>query len=407
MEAAPKKILILTADAGFGHRSAALAVQAALIDLYGKACQVDIINPLEDKRTPAFLRDSQSDYDRIVREAPSLYRLGYDASDLVVPSAILESTLTVLLYEVLQDILSKYQPDAILTTYPMYEVPLQAVFTIKRITIPLLAVVTDISNIHRIWFNPRLDTLLVPNNEVREEAIQNRIAPEKIKVTGIPVHPNLVRDRRNKSELRQELGWLNDLTTLLAVGSRRMKNLGEILDVINHYGAPLQLAVVAGKDDEFFHQLHQVDWHIPVHLYDFVTNMPMMMNAADALICKAGGLIVTEALACGIPLMLVDVIPGQETGNMEYVVNHAAGDLVEQPLQMLATLTHWLRNEGELLHARSENSRQAGRPEAAFQAAGMVWQAAQAGPVKWSRRRFPGRQQLLDFLRRNRIKLEL
>ncbi|MEJ5201228.1 MAG: hypothetical protein WHV66_03245, partial [Anaerolineales bacterium] len=75
-----KRILILTADAGFGHRSAANAVAAALHELYGDACQVEIENPLEDKRTPAFLRETQSDYDRIVREMPDLYRVGFGAS---------------------------------------------------------------------------------------------------------------------------------------------------------------------------------------------------------------------------------------------------------------------------------------------------------------------------------------
>jgi len=76
-----KRIIILTSDAGFGHRSASNAIKAALEELSKEKCQVDIINPLEDKRTPFFLRDSQEDYDRIVREMPKLYQLGYEATD--------------------------------------------------------------------------------------------------------------------------------------------------------------------------------------------------------------------------------------------------------------------------------------------------------------------------------------
>jgi 1,2-diacylglycerol 3-beta-galactosyltransferase len=86
---AKKCILILTADAGFGHRSAALAVQSALQELTGQDCDIHLINPLEDKRTPFFLRDSQADYDQIVKEAPELYKLGYDASDNPLPSDVL------------------------------------------------------------------------------------------------------------------------------------------------------------------------------------------------------------------------------------------------------------------------------------------------------------------------------
>ena len=80
-----KKVLILTADAGFGHRSAANAVAQSLAQYYPGQCQVEIINPLDDPRTPFFLRDSQTDYDRIVREVPELYKLGYGVSGDTIP----------------------------------------------------------------------------------------------------------------------------------------------------------------------------------------------------------------------------------------------------------------------------------------------------------------------------------
>ena len=114
--AAPKRILILTADAGFGHRSAANAVAAALAKLYGDQCQVDFVNPLEDKHVPSILRDSQSDYDRILREIPELYQIGYDASDATVPSFIVGRALTVQLYEVMCDLVTAYRPDVILVS---------------------------------------------------------------------------------------------------------------------------------------------------------------------------------------------------------------------------------------------------------------------------------------------------
>ena len=86
----PKRLLILTADAGFGHRSAANAVAAALAQQYGDRCEVTIINPIDDPRVSPLLRESATDYDRIVRLSPQLYQLGYDASDYMVPSAIME-----------------------------------------------------------------------------------------------------------------------------------------------------------------------------------------------------------------------------------------------------------------------------------------------------------------------------
>ena len=81
-----------------------------------------------------------------------------------------------------------------------------------------------------------------------------------------------------------------------------------------------------------YNAANQMTWHIPVKIFNFVENMPTLMHASDIMLCKAGGLIVTESLACGLPMILIDVIPGQETGNAEYVMAYGAGDMSETPV---------------------------------------------------------------------------
>ncbi|PKN89823.1 MAG: galactosyldiacylglycerol synthase, partial [Chloroflexi bacterium HGW-Chloroflexi-7] len=81
-----KRALILTADAGFGHRSAANAVRDAILDKYAEQMTVELLNPLDEPTTPSFLRDTQSDYDKYVKHVPELYQLGYEASDNLIPT---------------------------------------------------------------------------------------------------------------------------------------------------------------------------------------------------------------------------------------------------------------------------------------------------------------------------------
>ncbi|HEX7556409.1 MAG TPA: glycosyltransferase [Leptolinea sp.] len=397
-----KCVLILTADAGFGHRSAALAVQAALEELAGAECDIHLVNPLEDKRTPFFLRDSQSDYDQIVREAPELYQLGYDASDSLIPSTIAESALILLLYEVMHDLVATYHPDAIVTTYPLYQSALEAVFTINRMFVPLFTVVTDLSTVHRIWFNKAADACLVPNQAVRDLALASNIKPEKIIETGIPVSPKLIQETRPKTEIRRELGWDENRMTVLAVGSKRVDRLIETVDTFNHSGFPIQLAVAAGNDAALYENLKAIEWHIPAYLYDYVNNMPLLMHAADAIICKAGGLIVTESLACGLPILLVNVLPGQETGNAETILQGGAGDMAATPMQELEALSHWMINDRALLKLRAENSRRLGKPFAARDVAKIVWEGALIGPVDRRKQRIAGRSSLQNLVRHYR-----
>jgi 1,2-diacylglycerol 3-beta-galactosyltransferase len=255
------KVLILSADAGFGHRSAAIAIQEAIKIRYSQDIYSEIINPLDEKLVPNFLRDSQSDYDKWVREVPELYRFGYQASDGVVTSTIMESVLTVLLYEALKKIIFDFLPQFIVTTYPLYQAPLNAVLAVNNLTIPVMTVLTDISTLHRIWFNTDVDNFVVPNSYVKDLAISYGIDAQKILNLGIPVHPKIALLTQSKEQLRKELGWEAGKITILAVGSKRVEHFMGMLDILNHSGHQIQLVIVAGKDQELFKDLQETEWH--------------------------------------------------------------------------------------------------------------------------------------------------
>ncbi|MBN2086211.1 MAG: glycosyltransferase [Anaerolineales bacterium] len=375
-----KRILILTADAGYGHRSSAIAVAAALQETHPEECAVEIVNPLEDKRVPAPLRRSGSSYDWIVRKIPQLYKLNYEVSDSGPTTAVIHNALAAVLFQVMGDLVRRVNPDAIVTTYPVYQAPLTAVFALNRCEVPLLNVVTDYAPVHRIYFHRAADWCCVSIPAARDDAIASGLKPEKVVVTGIPVHPNLAKEARPPDAVRAELGWRPELRTALVVGGRRVKNLNGILRALNHSGLPLQLTIVAGGDEAQYREFQTVEWHLPARVLNFVENMPDLMHASDFIVCKAGGLIVTESLACGLPILLTDYIEGQETGNVRYVVEGGAGELARNPLDALEAVHHWLAHGGEMLARRGRNARSLGYPRAAYDVARLAWDAALRGP---------------------------
>jgi 1,2-diacylglycerol 3-beta-galactosyltransferase len=381
-----KRILILMADYGYGHRSAANAISAALQATHGQDCVVEIVNPLDDERAPALLRENQANYDRLVREMPDLYKLGYQVGTSPVASDLIENAMTLMLFNVLRRIVREHQPDVIVCPYPFYPAILSAVFTAEKRHIPLLTVVTDLVSVHRLWFHPQTDLCLVPTQTVYDLAVEAGLPPERVKITGIPVNPDLAKGKQDQASIRSSLGWRPDLFTVLAVGSKRVEHLYDSLRVLNHSGLPLQLAVVAGGDDQLYRRLQETDWHVETHLYNFVTDMAALMRAADCVLGKAGGLTVTEALACGQPLILVDVLPGQETGNAEYVTSGNAGDLAQDPIEVLEVMCHWLEKGQELYQWRAQNARRLGRPRAAYDVAELIWAAAVDGLQARARR---------------------
>ncbi len=371
-----KRVLILMADYGFGHRSAAEALAKALREIHGQGSSVEVVNPLDDPRAPFLIRNQQANYDRLAREMPDLLKLSYQVSDMPLAGNLIESAMTLLLFNVLREIVHRHRPDVIVSTSLFYPAILSAVLTTERLSIPLVTVVTDLASVHSLWFHPRTDLCLVPTQDVFEAALRAGLAPEQVVITGIPVDPDLANGRQDLGLLRARLGWRPDLFTILAVGSKRVEHLYDSVQALNHSSLPLQLSVVAGGDDDLYRRLTKTKWRVETHLYDFVPDMASLTRAADCVLGKAGGLTIAESLACGVPLILVDAIPGQETGNAEYVLGAGAADRARDVGEVVDIVRRWWDSDMALYKIRAGNAHNIGRPRAAYDAAERILRLA-------------------------------
>lgn len=374
-----KRILILTADAGFGHRSAAQAVAEALSLTYPNLCEPIVINPVYERNGPFPLRNAMRNYDRTVMRSPAYYQFTYVLSDTRLVCGLLDRTMRIMLKKLMTGLLVEFQPDAVLTTYHLYNPALRAAIDKSGASIPLFSVATDLENVHKMWFRPGPERIFVASQAVRLQALAYGLKGEQVIASGIPVNPRIGFEPKSRPALRRELGWDEDLTTLLAVGSRRVETLLAHLQAINQAGLPLQLAAVAGGDESLYRKLKAVNWRIPAHIYSYVERMSDLMLAADLLISKAGGLIVSEGLAAGLPLLLIEYITGQESGNVRFVCDNHAGRLTTTPWKTLSILQNWLQDGAKRLQETAAHARQIGRPDAARHVAQTVWEAIQDG----------------------------
>jgi 1,2-diacylglycerol 3-beta-galactosyltransferase len=401
-----KKILILMAEAGLGHRSASDALRDACLERYGESCDVIVNNPLDHPKTPKVLQKSQTSYDEIIKHLPDLYKAGYEISDGVLPVTLIEGGLIVALYLTMDDIIRTHRPDLVLITHPIYQAPLNAVLTLNpQFQVPLVTAITDLVTVHHVWFDPNITRCAVPTEEVRQLALKAGLTDQQIIKTGIPVNPRIsALQNVDPKELRRELGWDENLTPILVVGSPRMFNLGELLPALDQSEANFQLILVAGGNQDLHTQLEQTSWQHPAKIYHFVDDLPKMMRAAEMIVCKAGGLIVTEALASGLPLVLVDALPGQEVGNAEFVVANDAGAFCTKAEDLQATITKWLANESAVLKQKRKNAARVGKPEAAFKIVDSAWDLAQNFPKGQPiQRRLARTTRLKDLLTRFHI----
>jgi 1,2-diacylglycerol 3-beta-galactosyltransferase len=87
-------------------------------------------------------------------------------------------------------------------------------------------------------------------------------------------------------------------------------------------------------------------------VFGFVNNVPELMGAADVLVTKAGPGTICEAFIAGLPIVLYDAVPGQEEGNVDYVVETGAGAWCPTPRLVVNQLKEWIMRPPALEWAR-------------------------------------------------------
>jgi UDP-N-acetylglucosamine:LPS N-acetylglucosamine transferase len=377
-------ILILTTDAGSGHRSAARAIEAAFAQLYGSDAQVTIRNPWHHDSAPQLLRRYEELYVDEVQHAPALYHLGYALSELPIISQLVSHGLRQALDDALRLLLDEHPVDLVISVYPLFTSAVAAIYRGAASRPRLMTVVTDLGKVHRSWFNPEDDCCAVPTPLARRKALRCGLERNRVVMTGIPVQPDFGRPRADVARLRRDLGWRPDLPTLLLLGGGAgVGQIAALAQALDTAQLPLQLAVVAGTNEELAQQLRDYPWQIPAHIYGFV-QLADMMHAADMVATKAGGLTVSEALAAGRPLLIHGQPPGQEAGNLHYVETSDAGYWTPDPDAFVARVGRWLSHPDELQRVTAA-ARRLGKPEAAHQIARRAWDLLALGPAATSR----------------------
>ena len=123
---------------------------------------------------------------------------------------------------------------------------------------------------------------------------------------------------------------------------------------------------VASAPDVLSPSVGQVAGNVTVVGLGFVTNMAEYMVAADILVSKAGPGTISEAAAVSLPVLLTSFLPGQEEGNVDFVVEGGFGTYCDDsdPQAIAEELSNWLQDESKLQEL-SEKAKAMGAPYAA------------------------------------------
>jgi 1,2-diacylglycerol 3-beta-galactosyltransferase len=390
-----KRVLFLMSDTGGGHRAAAEAIRDAMFERYGEAnVQAEMVDVYRNMRFPA--NTMPEFYPWIVNNTKWLWALVYRLSERSSNARLTSSITYHYNRSKLRRMIRKHPADVVVCVHSVTAQPVMSAYCSFPERPPFLTVVTDLVTTPIFWYDPRVDRCLVPTEPALERGLKYGLAREQLRVTGLPVHPRFERALMEKDDAREELGWDANLPAVLMVaGGDGMGPLYETTRAIVEKKLKCQIAVVAGRNKTLKARLDKSaeEWRReqPIHIYGFVTNMPRLMAAADMLVTKAGPATICEACIAGLPVILSDAIPGQEDGNITYVVENNVGVYAPSPEEVADAVESWLSEGIEAVHARGERARAISKPDAVWTIADEVWEYAHRTPVKinrkkWSRR---------------------
>ena len=187
--------------------------------------------------------------------------------------------------------------------------------------ISLCTVITDF-HAHGIWVQPEVDLYIVADDEVRRQLIFMGIPEPRIAAVGIPVKWNYWI-KNNKQEAKSKLKLKNLPTVMIMGGGLGLGSIESLADSLLKWKESIQLLICTGYNDRLKLSLQRNIYfqHPHIVILGFVSIIDELLDAADLLITKPGGLTCSEALSKGVPMLIYEPIPGHEEYNSTFLVN--------------------------------------------------------------------------------------
>jgi processive 1,2-diacylglycerol beta-glucosyltransferase len=366
---AKPRVLLLSASSGAGHVRAAQALEKAFAARGD--CIVEHIDAMQ-YASKLFQRIYDKAYLSMVRRAPDVMGVLYDRTDQPWQSMKRRLVFDRLNTAPMVRLLQRVQPDLCVATHFLPAEIMAWLIAKKKLSARNAIVVTDY-DVHAMWLCKTVDRYYVALEESVEYLAQVGVPREIIRVTGIPIDP-VFATVFDRGEVRRKFGLAPAATVLLvAAGGYGVGPMEQLVGALLDLKRGWQIVAVAGKSEKLRQRMAKLAESagtldgggrrlIPV---GFTQEMDRYMAAADLLVGKAGGLTTSEALARGLPMALIEPIPGQEERNADHLLEEGAAIRCNNFPAAAWKIAKLLDDSGRLGRMRTA-ARAMGRPKAAW-----------------------------------------
>lgn len=312
-----KRVLFCSVSIGAGHDLAAKAVVQEIEHRYPD-CQTKIVDTFK-YINPVLNKVIVGSYMESLKFNPKIWGYLYSQAEEEDKFVDLGHILSKLLSVKMEKLINEFNPEAIICTHAFPAGILSILKGQGKIRVPLLAIMTDYT-VHPFWIHEHVDKYVLPSEQLKYDIISCGVEENKILATGIPLRRQFIKPG-NRTELRQKLGLNDELTVLVMGGGLGLGEIEEIIRCLGNADINIQVITVTGKNDRLWAKLQTVFVINKVKIFGFIDNVSEIMSVSDFIITKPGGLTTAEVLSQGLPMIIVNPLPGQEFRNTDFLLN--------------------------------------------------------------------------------------
>ena len=363
-----RRVLILSASAGTGHVRAAEALEKVFRQQPGVG-EVRNIDAL--RFTNRLFRDFYSKlYIQLVQRAPTILGIVYNTTDEPWKTDRMRLMLDRLNTGPLERFIHRFKPDITVCTHFLPSEIISYLISKGKLDARLSIVVTDL-DVHAMWLCRTFHRYFVALEESKVHLQVLGLPGDHITVSGIPIDPAFA-EVRDRDELRRNAGFDTKRPLfLISGGALGVSPAAGVLDALARLRHPAQAVVICGKNAEMKRAMEKharaveaANPRLTIRVLGYTNEMHLWMQMADLFIGKPGGLTTAESLACGLPMVIVAPIPGQEDRNSDHLLEKGIAIKCNE-FTTLAYKIDGLLDHPEILQSMREKARWYGRPNAA------------------------------------------
>jgi 1,2-diacylglycerol 3-beta-galactosyltransferase len=379
-----RRLLFLIADTGGGHRAAATAVERQMAASSPGEFEITILDPFAGAK-PRVIGGTAGLYGPITRHARWLWGGLYHSTNSRSAVALLERTVLRSVTSAVTEAIERLQPACVVSFHPLLNhISVRAVRSQER-RIPVITVITDLVDIHVAWACRDVDAVVVPSPGGLDHCRRAGIPASRCHDFGLAVDrrfTELPNDPDGIAAIRTQLGLpAGTFVVLVCGGADGSGGLVGHARSIAAASLGVDVVVICGRNERArgaLDGLQTADGR-RVRVLGYVRNMAEWLRASDVVVSKAGPGTIAEALCCGLPLLLVWYLPGQERGNVEWVVDIGAGRYVPRDEQLVDAVAELAAPASGALASMRAAVQAAARPDATRRIAELI--AAMAAPA--------------------------